>query len=264
MPKFSFATKVQRLGFRVLLTSRLTRLLIRRFRPVVPMEVGGHRMLLHPADNATEYFMWRRGTRRESASIGRLTLLVSQQRALIFDIGANCGAFTLPLAEACGPGSRIMAFEPNPTMAERIRQNLALNGMSDQVEIHEIALGLKNHDAPLWIGSRNLGTSSLRAGVNSSKKSIRVPVRPLVSFYPPIRSDYDVFVIKCDIEGAEDQVLAPFLDSIADENLPDAILIETTSSHLWNRDLKKLLDERGFISLFEGEEKNTLYLRKSM
>ena len=74
-------------------------------------------MLLHPADNYTERFMWRKGMRDEAASIGRLTLLVAGKRALIFDIGANCGSFTLPLATAAGPGSRIVAFEPNPVMA---------------------------------------------------------------------------------------------------------------------------------------------------
>ena len=98
-------------------------------------------MLLHPADNYTERFMSRKGMRDEAASIGRLTVLVAGKRALIFDIGANCGSFTLPLATAAGPGSRIVAFEPNPVMANRLRVNLTLNGLTESVEIAEVALG---------------------------------------------------------------------------------------------------------------------------
>ena len=136
--KTSSSLKLLRVLFQCLWGTGVLRPAMRRFWPAMRSQVGGHTMLLNPADNYTERFMWRKGMRDEAASIARLTLLVAGKRALILDIGANCGSFTLPLATAAGPGSRIVAFEPNPVMANRLRTNLALNGLTESVEVAEV------------------------------------------------------------------------------------------------------------------------------
>lgn len=59
------------------------------------------------------------------------------------DIGANVGYFTLLMADLVGPSGRVLAFEPNPAMAERIRRSAYLNGLTERVEIFPVAL----HDA---------------------------------------------------------------------------------------------------------------------
>ncbi len=261
MSKASASLTLQRTLFNLLSRTRLLHPLVRRIWPAVQLDVGGHELLLHPADNATERFMWLRGARREAASIGRLTLLVARKRALILDVGANCGAYTLPLAEAAGAGSRIVAFEPNPVMAARLRRNLALNNLQNLVEIQEVSLGARDGHADLWINERNLGFSSLHAPQSSLTRANRVPVRRLVDFLPPPGTYFDVFVVKIDIEGFEDQALGPFLESVADDDLPDAILAETTSSHLWSLDLYGLMKRRRYTPHFPGEDGNTLFLR---
>ena len=215
--------------------------------------------LLHPADNYTERFMWRRGLRAEAASIGRLTLLVAGKRALVFDVGANCGAFTLPLATAAGPGSRIVAFEPNPVMAARLRTNLALNGLTDSVHVLEVALGAQDGDAPLNLVERNLGRSSLRPV--DSINAIPVAVRLLAPYLPEHSHRYETFIVKIDVEGYEDEVLIPFLTTIPGECMPDAILLETDNDQFWSADLTGVLEERGYVPFFEGEEQNTLFTR---
>ena len=261
MPRTSTSLGVQRILFNLLSRTRFLHPIVRRLWPAEELEVGGHRLLLHPADNSTERFMWLRGTRREAASIGRLTLLVAGKRALILDVGANCGSYCLPLTEAAAAGSRIVAFEPNPVMAARLRRNLALNDLQNLVEIQEVSLGARDGHADLWIDERNLGFSSLHAPQASLTRSNRVPVRRLVDFLPPPGSSFDIFVIKIDIEGSEDQVLGPFLESVADDGLPDAVLAETTSSQLWSLDLYGLMKRRGYTPYFPGEDGNTLFLR---
>ena len=223
------------------------------------MNVGGHVFLLHPGDNYTERFMWRKGMRGEAASIGRTTLLVAGKRALIFDVGANCGAFTLPLATSAAPGSRIVAFEPNPVLAKRLRTNLELNSLTEKVEVVEVALGESDGEAALHLFDDNLGRSSLRT--MASVKSISVTVRPLVEFLPDQSRHYDIFIMKVDFEGFEDQVLVPFLSAAPAESIPHAILLETHRDDSWNADLRGVLKQRGFVPFFEGEEQNTLYLR---
>ena len=259
MPKASFSLKLLRTLFRFIWSIRALRPAMRRFWPVMRLQVGGHTMLLHPADNYTERFMWRMGVRHEAASIGRLTLLVTGKRALIFDIGANCGAFTLPLATAAGSGSRIVAFEPNPVMAHRLRRNLSLNGLTEKVELAEVAVGATDGEAALHLGERNLGQSSLRSV--KSVRSIPVTVRPLARYLPEQGHRYETFVIKIDVEGYEDEVLVPFLTATPTERMPDAILIETHSADLWCADLTGLLKQQGYVPFFEGEDQNTLFLR---
>ena len=216
-------------------------------------------MLLHPADNNTERFMWRRGARSEAASIGRLTLLVAGRKSLIVDIGANCGAYTLPLATAAGSGSRIVAFEPNPVMANRLRTNLELNHLTEMVEIEEVAVGTNNEVGYLQLNKFNLGQSTLKS--DESANAIPVAVRPLAPYLLDDGGSYHVFVLKVDVEGQEDRVLLPFLSSSGSERLPDAILLETAHAEIWSTDLVAFLKRRGYVPLFAGEEQNTLFLR---
>ena len=202
--------------------------------------------------------MWITGQHKELVSIARLTTLVAGKKALILDIGANCGAYTLPLAASCVPGSRIVSFEPNPRLANRLRQNIQLNRLQAFVEVEEVALGAKRHEGSLNLDPDNLGRSSFHDILSGS--SISVPVYPLLDFLPQSIKRYEIFLIKIDIEGSEDEVLVPFLSTAAREFLPDAILMEITHRNLWRADLLRYLDERGYRKHFVGEENNTLFL----
>ena len=215
--------------------------------------------LLNPGDNYTERVMWQRGLRVEAGSIGRLTLLVVGKRALVFDVGANCGAFTLPLATAAAAGSRIVAFEPNPVLAARLRTNLALNGLTESVDVVEVAIGAQDGEAPLNLVERNLGRATLRP--IDSVSSMPVAVRLLAQYLPEHSHRYETFIVKIDVEGYEDEVLVPFLTTIPGECMPDAILLETDHDQLWGADLKGVLKELGYVPFFEGEEQNTLFTR---
>ena len=216
-------------------------------------------MLLHPGDNLTERFMWLRGMRYEAASIGRLTLLVAGKRALVLDIGANCGAFTVPLATAAAAGSRIIAFEPNPIMATRLKANLELNDLSDRVEHEEVAVGRNESVANLHLENLNLGASSLLSV--ESGNTIPVTVRPLTHYVPEQMTNYETFIIKIDAEGFEDEVLIPFFNAASPTSKPDAILMETGRSDLWSADPIGVLTGHGYVAHFEGEDGNTLFLR---
>ena len=57
-----------------------------------------------------------------------------------YDVGANVGYISLMLARAIGESGRVLAFEPLPANAERIRRNAALNPEGSRVELHELAV----------------------------------------------------------------------------------------------------------------------------
>ena len=50
----------------------------------------------------------------------------------VFDIGANIGAHTLPLARLVGPHGTVAAFEPTDYAFSKLRRNLALNPLLEQ------------------------------------------------------------------------------------------------------------------------------------
>ena len=58
----------------------------------------------------------------------------------VLDIGANLGYFTLLLADLVGPEGRVLAFEPNPEMAGRLRKSVAINGFAGRATVHQTAL----------------------------------------------------------------------------------------------------------------------------
>jgi FkbM family methyltransferase len=53
---------------------------------------------------------------------------VLQPGSFCVDVGANHGYYTLLLADAAGPGGRVVALEPNPALAELLALTLEVNG----------------------------------------------------------------------------------------------------------------------------------------
>ena len=90
--------------------------------------------------------------------------------------------------------------------------NLALNGLTNSVEVVEVAVGGLEIEAALHMGESNLGRSSLRS--IKATRSTPVIVRPLVRYLPEQARGYETFVIKIDVEGFEDEVLIPFLGAV--------------------------------------------------
>ena len=218
--------------------------------------------MLNATNNLAERRMWLNGKRNNPASVGRLTLLVAGKRALVFDIGANVGTYTLPLATEADSGSKVVAFEPNPNLARRLRENIRLNGLDGVATVEEVALGASSHMGVLNLDADNLGKASLHSIRPTASASISVPVEPLKGYLPETMYDYEIFLIKIDVEGYEDEVLIPFLSESRRDELPEAIMLEIIHRDRWRADLFWCLDELGYAKRFFGEDDNALLLRK--
>ena len=110
---------------------------------------------------------------------------------LFIDVGANIGAYSLWAADL---GARVIAIEPDPTAAERLRANLALNPGID-VEVVEAAASTVD------------GITSLTTGLDSKNHLGEGQEVTAVTLDRVASASASIAGIKIDVEGAERLVL---------------------------------------------------------
>ena len=124
--------------------------------------------------------------------------------ATALDIGANKGIYCFWMLRAVGRSGRVVAFEPQPEMAETIRQKQARFDWAN-LEIINVALSDAEGKSNLardsiGDGSASLETSRHRAG----QDSFDVPVTRLDAIPDDLLAN--LRFIKCDVEGHERKV----------------------------------------------------------
>jgi hypothetical protein len=95
----------------------------------------------------------------------------------------------------------------------------------------------------------SLGSATLVASNEPMPKTL-VQCRPLIAILNDLEVD-SIGALKFDVEGFEDQALAPFLAEAPRRLLPHTIVMETCHGHLWKSDLLGLLAEKGYRSIKE-------------
>ena len=125
--------------------------------------------------------------------------------AVVFDVGANVGWWTVPLARHLAPGGgRVIAFEPVPANRARLDWAVQANAVQGSVQIVPVALGDKPGELGMWLKSEETGAGSGTAALvtGSGPTHLRVPVVTLDQWAAEqgvVRCD----LMKLDIEGAE-------------------------------------------------------------
>jgi FkbM family methyltransferase len=128
----------------------------------------------------------------------------------ILDCGSNIGAASLFFKRRF-PGARVTAYEADPTLYAMTKRNLERNGAAD-VEVVHAALWTSNGKVTFRAEGSDSGMIDGLAGVVDAK-SVTVPSLRLRDIIERDRID----LLKLDIEGAEDAVLAdcePVLDRV--------------------------------------------------
>lgn len=115
---------------------------------------------------------------------------------LVVDLGANVG-FSCLYWLTRYPAARLIALEPHPGHAAQLRANLAVNGVSGRVELHEAAAGIAEGDIAL----SDAGTSS--AVRTDGAGGIAAKMLDVFALLAGRRID----ILKLDIEGGEYAIL---------------------------------------------------------
>jgi FkbM family methyltransferase len=227
------------------------RRLSKRHAPAGPLveTVEGIRWRLAPRDNKVDFDIWYK--RRIDEAPERAFLAKHLAPGDLFvDIGANIGAYTIPLLRAV-PALRVVAFEPLERLRLRLLHNLALNGLAAQAEVRAEAVG--PHGTLTLYESANAGRSSLLP-FPGGRVGQSVPVRPLTTLLTGAPA-----ALKVDVEGFEDRAILPFFDESPSARWPRALVVETLHRGVWERDCLQELLARGYV--LEGETEENVLLR---
>lgn len=121
---------------------------------------------------------------------------VEVPKGVVFDLGANIGAFSIFAAQTA---QKVYAFEPESTNYAQLVKNIAVNTFSNITPIKK-AVGGVSGSALLYRASANKGSSSIVSAVSSDTEKVEVIT---VEEAMKICGVDHIDLLKVDIEGSE-------------------------------------------------------------
>ncbi|MEM6680055.1 MAG: FkbM family methyltransferase [Pseudomonadota bacterium] len=218
-----------------------------RADPVDVEAFPGHWARLHPRDNLSEKRVFAGpqfwdAVEREALA----TAIRAHDPALgafvMVDAGANAGLYGLA-ARAVDPSLRLLAIEPEPETARRLRFNLAAMPAGGPFTVVEVALAAESGVAHLAPVAGNRG--EVRVADPSAVGSRSVPARPLAEI-AATEGLNRIDALKIDIEGLEAPVLRAFFETAPTELHPRLVILEAPAREGDSAALALLL-ETGYI-----------------
>jgi len=226
--------------------------------PPVQVEVEpGIVMRLNPGDIVDRRIL---ATGRWSDGVWKLIEAHLEDDSVLIDVGAHIGSMTLRAAKRVSSGT-VVAVEPNPITARRLRENIAASG-AENVHVEEKACGREHGTLDLYAGpSANSGATSFSKSLvmehsSDGETKFTVEVVPLDEIVEALGLSR-VDVVKIDTEGAEVQVLRGALETL--ERFRPVLVLETIDGHMKNLGdslevLEKILTEAGYVQVDQAEQ----------
>jgi FkbM family methyltransferase len=147
--------------------------------------------------------------------------------AVVLDLGANVGMYTLLMARWAGPAGKVFAFEPAPGIAGVLGEHIRLNGLGDRVEAVQAAVGEAVGQVTFFAAGLSGHGSVAAAAVPGGTPAV-VPVTTVDAFCEQ-RGLAPTFV-KIDVEGYEAHVLDGARETIRRHR---PVLLIETHPHVW-------------------------------
>jgi FkbM family methyltransferase len=173
-------------------------------------------------DSFQEWHLWVYGSYEDY--IARLFSYLVQPGDRCLDVGANIGLHTVRLAKLAGPRGEVIAVEPDPELARRAAENVALNGLANARVIPAAASAVAGEAVTLYRAADqnpNRAMASLHPHGYLTGPAAEVQTITLDEVCPG-----PVALMKIDVEGHEGAVVAGAARII--ERYTPAIVFEYT------------------------------------
>ena len=141
----------------------------------------------------------------------RLLKSLLRPGGVVLDVGANVGWDTLTMASLVGPSGRVVAFEPNPNVRDRLEENIARNSLA-HVTVLPLALADRSGSVHIHtpkatdVGAGDGHIASKVSATDSSSDTVEVKSETLDHLWPELRLDR-LDLIMVDAEGWDWNVL---------------------------------------------------------
>jgi len=117
-----------------------------------------------------------------------------------FDIGANCGYYSLAIASRPGFAGSVVAFEPLPSLHDLFRRSVGENGLDRRIIVHQVALGHKRGTLPLTDAESTINAGATELAIGEAPAGSRVVA---VETLDHLAERFSPDVMKIDVQGAE-------------------------------------------------------------
>lgn len=222
----------------------------------VDTESLGANFRLHPYNNVCEKRILF--SPRDFDEAERDLLIARLTPDFVFlDIGANIGGYSLAVAAKAGPGARIIAFEPQPEIFERLIYNIRINPFGN-VKALALAVADRDGEITLFLDPNNKGEASVKIVSADEARQVKVPARMLLSIVNDEGIGH-IDAMKLDVEGAEDLILKRFFADAPESLWPRLIIVERGEDR-WSGDLISQLVGLGYRAT--GQTRNNHILER--
>lgn len=126
----------------------------------------------------------------------------------VIDVGANIGAFAL-LAATTG-ARRVIAYEPVSTTCEQLQTNVALNGLTDRITVHNAGVAARREERTIAISRHGSPFATLYSAGGPHETISCVSLDDAFAENDVGHCD----ILKLDCEGAEFEILYEASDQV--------------------------------------------------
>lgn len=133
--------------------------------------------------------------------------LIKKNEPVVFDLGANCGFFTLRTLDFF-PKAKIYAFEPQLKVNNKFKETIKANNLQDRISLHKFAVAESNSSSTFYENRSPISASLLKDKVSrrTIRKKYPVEIISLNWFVEEFNSPFPD-ILKIDVEGSELDVL---------------------------------------------------------
>lgn len=196
-----------------------------RFWRTGRVEVAGMVLALNPDDQYLTEVILDSGTYEGPESAVVRDLL--NPGDTFVDVGANVGWYTLLAAKIVGAQGRVIAFEPEPRSFGYLKENVALNGLSNVTLVPKALLD-KDGTITFFVHQSNKGAHSVAKSADRPS-AIEVEAVTFDGYAKTLGGP--IHLIKIDTEGAECHILKGMMQTLK-AHAETKLLIEFIPRHL--------------------------------